>query len=196
MTECGEASSEAPAEPMTECDTGLEAKLESIRDDYDEKLARERVRAVVESYERKRANAEKQALCESIIASYKARKDAENRKAVVESTMAEKIDELGDKMTAMCEGTKGSDSLDAKFESIIAKFSKDKADAKVTKELDAKLESILRKAAASHEADKKLSAIVESVKSAADKAAPKKDALDAKLESIIANAKKKIAEAK
>jgi ABC-type enterochelin transport system substrate-binding protein len=172
----------------------VDAKLESIRDDYVERIARDRVKAVVESYERKRAIAEKQALCESIIAGYKARKESEDRKNLVESTMGEKISELGDKMAAMLEGTESKDSLDAKFESILDKFGKDKAAMKATEKLDAKLESILSKAVADKEADRKLAAIVESVKNPAP--AAKKEGLDARLESIIADAKKKIAAAK
>jgi len=198
VVECGEAcaepATEPAAEPVVECGDAVDAKLESIRDDYVERIARDRVKAVVESYERKRAIAEKQALCESIIAGYKARKESEDRKNLVESTMGEKISELGDKMAAMLEGTESKDSLDAKFESILDKFGKDKAAMKATEKLDAKLESILSKAVADKEADRKLAAIVESVKNPAP--AAKKEGLDARLESIIADAKKKIAAAK
>ena len=193
MVECGDKSAE---EPMVECGDAVDAKLESIKDRYVDTLARDRVRAVVESYERKRAIAEKQALCESIINGYKSRKAEEARQAMVESTMGEKISELGDKVSAMCESTAKAESLEAKFESILSKFKQEKAEAEASKNLDAKLESILEKTVASKEADKKLAAIVESVKTPAAPAEVKKDTLDAKLESIIADAKKKIAEAK
>jgi hypothetical protein len=47
MVECGDKSAE---EPMVECGDAVDAKLESIKDRYVDTLARDRVRAVVESY--------------------------------------------------------------------------------------------------------------------------------------------------
>lgn len=204
VTECGAAPAEpvtecgdAPAvDAVTECGDGVDAKLESIKANYVEALARERVRTVVESYEKKRAEAEKQALCESIIADYKARKASDERQAMVESTMKDKMAELGDKVATLCESTKASDTLDAKFESILGQFKERKAEEAASKALDAKLESILAKVTASKETDAKLAAIVESVKSPKEPAVEDKPALDAKLESIIAEAKQKIAAAK
>ena len=180
---------------------GIDAQLESIKANYVESLARERVRAVVESYEEKRALAEKQALCESIIADYNARKTADERQAKVESALGDKIAELGDKVSALCESNDAYDALNAKFESIIGKFKEEKAANAASTALDAKLESILAKAKNDKEVDAKLAAIVESVKSPKtvdskqDSAAIKRG-LDAKLESIIADAKQKIAAAK
>ena len=197
VTECGatepvtECGSTEPA-PVTECGETdkVDVQLESIKANYVEQLARERVRAVVESYQQKRALAEKQALCESIIADYKARKESEERKAVVESTMGEKIGELGTKLAAMCESAEQPNDVDAQLEAIINQY-------KGNKELDAKLESIVNNFKASQETAKKLDTIVESVKAPAEAPAEtKKSTLDAKLESIIANAKKKIAESK
>ena len=188
VTECGATE---PA-PVTECGETdkVDVQLESIKANYVEQLARERVRAVVESYQQKRALAEKQALCESIIADYKARKESEKRKAVVESTMGEKIGELGTKLAAMCESAEQPNDVDAQLEAIVNQY-------KGNKELDAKLESIVNNFKASQETAKKLDTIVESVKAPAEAPAEtKKSTLDAKLESIIANAKKKIAEAK
>ena len=216
VTECGDAEKDSILPAVTEGEEGatddagvteeagdemlgeaVDAKLESIKANYVETLARERVRAVVESYQHKRDLAEKQALCESIIANYNARKESEERKAVVESTMGDKIDELGDKLAAMCEGQSGSDELDAKLESIVGDFKAAKANEAASKDLDAKLESIVAKFAAGKEADKKLDAIVESVKTPKeDPVEAPKAGLDAKLESIIAEAKKKIAAAK
>lgn len=227
VTECGDVppvaessevppeaeSSEVPpaAEPAVESvdgdgtdtiddDGDVDVKLESIKANYVESLARDRVRAVVESYERNRESAEKQALCESIIADYQARRNAENRQVMVESTMNTKIAELGDKVTALCENETQPDTLDAKFESILSNFKEKKEEENASKTLDAKLESILAKVKSDKEIDKKLGAIVESVKTSKaseQKApAPEQSGLDAKLESIIATAKQKIAAAK
>ena len=150
--------------------------------------------------------AEKEALCESIIADYKARHEAADRQAMVESTMGEKLSELGDKVATLCESATKSDTLDAKFESILGQFKAKKAGETASQVLDAKLESILGKVKNDKAVDAKLAAIVESVKApkAATKAVPvtkaapaaPKAGLDAKLESIIASAKKKIAAAK
>ncbi len=203
--ECGEQPAveptEAPADFNSVTGDDVDAQLESIKANYVESIARERVRAVVESFERKRDMAEKEALCESIIADYKARHEAEDRQAMVESTMGDKLSELGDKVAALCESTNKTDALDAKFESILGDFKAEKAAETASQELDAKLESILAKVKADKEVDAKLSAIVESVKApkaAAPEAAPAapKAGLDAKLESIIASAKQKIAAAK
>ena len=215
-TECGEA----PAD-------NTDIQLESIKANYVANLAKERVRAITEAYDRKRALAEKRALCESIISNYQENEAAKERKAVVESTMGEKISELGDKVAALCENASKDKGLDAKLESILnnvkkgktldaklesiltgsnkpsAQSSSDVFDAKLesilgkvkaSKELDAKLESIVNKVSADKAVDAKLAAIVESVK--APKAAPAKAPLDAKLESIIASTKQKIAAAK
>lgn len=223
--ECGEQPAVEPADLNSVMDDDVDARLESIKANYVESIARERVRAVVESYERKRDMAEKEALCESIIADYKARHEAENRQAMVESTMGDKLSELGDKVAAICEsahksdaldakfesilgkikaekaGETASQTLDAKFESILGKFKAEKASEAASQALDAKFESILGKVRNDKAVDAKLAAIVESVKapkSAAHKApaAAPKAGLDAKLESIIATAKKKIAAAK
>ena len=203
--ECGEQPAveptEAPADFNSVMDGDVDAQLETIKANYVESIARERVRAVVESFERKRDMAEKEALCESIIADYKARHEAEDRQAMVESTMGDKLSELGDKVAALCESAQKTDTLDAKFESILGKFKAEKAAEAASQDLDAKLESILAGVKADKEVDAKLAAIVESVKApkaAAPKAAPAapKAGLDAKLESIIATAKQKIAAAK
>ena len=200
--ECGEV----PPTGDEDLDGAVDSKLESIKANYVESIARERVRAVVESYERKRDMAEKEALCESIIADYKARHEAADRQAMVESTMGEKLSELGDKVATLCESATKSDTLDAKFESILGQFKAKKAGETASQVLDAKLESILGKVKNDKAVDAKLAAIVESVKApkAATKAVPvtkaapaaPKAGLDAKLESIIASAKKKIAAAK
>lgn len=200
--ECGEQPAvEPPADFNSVMDSDVDAKLESIKANYVESIARERVRAVVESYDQKRAESEKQALCESIIADYKARHETEDRQAMVESTMDEKLSELGDKVATLCESAAKADALDAKFESILGKFKAEKASEAASQALDAKFESILSKVKNDKAVDAKLAAIVESVKApkaAAPKAAPAapKAGLDAKLESIIATAKKKIAAAK
>lgn len=207
--ECGEepaveptvAPTEAPADFNSVMDADVDAQLESIKANYVESIARERARTVVESYERKRDMAEKEALCESIIADYKARHEAEDRQAMVESTMGDKLSELGDKVAALCESAQKTDTLDAKFESILGNFKAEKAAETASKELDAKFESILSKVKNDKAVDAKLAAIVESVKApkaAAPQAAPAapKAGLDAKLESIIASAKQKIAAAK
>ena len=202
--ECGEEPAveptEAPADFNSVMDGDVDAKLESIKANYVESIARERVRAVVESYDQKRAESEKQALCESIIADYKARHENEDRQAMVESTMDEKLSELGDKVATLCESAAKADALDAKFESILGQFKAEKANEAASQALDAKFESILSKVKNDKAVDAKLAAIVESVKApkAAPKAAPAapKAGLDAKLESIIATAKKKIAAAK
>ena len=200
--ECGEV----PPTGDEDLDGAVDSQLESIKANYVESIARERVRAVVESYERKRDMAEKEALCESIIADYKARHEAADRQAMVESTMGEKLSELGDKVATLCESAAKSDALDAKFESILGQFKAKKAGETASQVLDAKLESILSKVKNDKAVDAKLAAIVESVKApkAATKAVPvtkaapaaPKAGLDAKLESIIASAKKKIAAAK
>ena len=194
--ECGEV----PPTGDEDLDGAVDSQLESIKANYVESIARERVRAVVESYERKRDMAEKEALCESIIADYKARHEAADRQAMVESTMGEKLSELGDKVATLCESATKSDTLDAKFESILGQFKAKKAGEAASQVLDAKFESILGKIKNDKAVDAKLAAIVESVKApkAATKAAPvsPKSGLDAKLESIIASAKKKIAAAK
>lgn len=200
--ECGEV----PPTGDEDLDGAVDSQLESIKANYVESIARERVRAVVESYERKRDMAEKEALCESIIADYKARHEAADRQAMVESTMGEKLSELGDKVATLCESATKSDTLDAKFESILGQFKAKKAGETASQVLDAKLESILGKVKNDKAVDAKLAAIVESVKApkAATKAVPvtkaapaaPKAGLDAKLESIIATAKKKIAAAK
>lgn len=200
--ECGEV----PPTGDEDLDGAVDSQLESIKANYVESIARERVRAVVESYERKRDMAEKEALCESIIADYKARHEAADRQAMVESTMGEKLSELGDKVATLCESATKSDTLDAKFESILGQFKAKKAGETASQVLDAKLESILGKVKNDKAVDAKLAAIVESVKApkAATKAVPvtkaapaaPKAGLDAKLESIIASAKKKIAAAK
>lgn len=175
-------------------DEAVNSKLESIKANYVESIARERVRAVVESYERKRDMAEKEALCESIIADYKARHEAEERQSMVESTMGEKLSELGDKVATLCESADKVDALDAKFESILGQFKTKKANEVASQALDAKLESILSKIKNDKTVDAKLAAIVESVKT--PKTDTFKSGLDSKLESIIATAKKKIAAAK
>ena len=194
--ECGEV----PPTDDEDLDGAVDSQLESIKANYVESIARERVRAVVESYERKRDMAEREALCESIIADYKARHEASDRQAMVESTMGEKLSELGDKVATLCESAAKSDALDAKFESILGQFKSKKASDTASQALDAKFESILSKVKNDKAVDAKLAAIVESVKApkAATKAAPvsPKSGLDAKLESIIATAKKKIAAAK
>ena len=195
-----ESTGNPASEPALE---SVDAKLESIKADYVEKLARERVRAITEAYDRKRALAEKRALCESIIANYQEGEAAKDRQIKVESTMNEKISELGDKVATLCESamsngvSKSTNVLDAKLESILNHV-------KSSKTLDAKLESILGKVKADRDIDAKLAAIVESVKT--PKTVPEaahqttetapKATLDAKLESIIANAKQKIAAAK
>ena len=209
--ECGDATVECGEVPPTTVEgvedgteeifeESVNAKLESIKANYVESIARERVRAVVESYDQKRAESEKQALCESIIADYKARHENEDRQAMVESTMDEKLSELGDKVATLCESAAKADALDAKFESILGQFKAEKANEAASQALDAKFESILSKVKNDKAVDAKLAAIVESVKApkAAPKAAPAapKAGLDAKLESIIATAKKKIAAAK
>jgi hypothetical protein len=194
--ECGEV----PPTGDEDLDGAVDSQLESIKANYVESIARERVRAVVESYERKRDMAEREALCESIIADYKARHEADDRQAMVESTMGEKLSELGDKVATLCESAAKSDTLDAKFESILGQFKAKKASDIASQALDAKFESIISKVKNDKAVDAKLAAIVESVK--APKAVPKaahvatKSGLDAKLESIIATAKKKIAAAK
>ena len=194
--ECGEV----PPTGDEDLDGAVDSQLESIKANYVESIARERVRAVVESYERKRDMAEREALCESIIADYKARHEASDRQAMVESTMGEKLSELGDKVATLCESAAKSDALDAKFESILGQFKSKKASDIASQVLDAKFESILSKVKNDKAVDAKLAAIVESMKApkAATKAAPvsPKPGLDAKLESIIATAKKKIAAAK
>lgn len=194
--ECGEV----PPTGDEDLDGDVDSQLESIKANYVESIARERVRAVVESYERKRDMAEREALCESIIADYKSRHEAADRQAMVESTMGEKLSELGDKVATLCESAVKSDTLDAKFESILGQFKTKKASDTASQALDAKFESILSKVKNDKAVDAKLAAIVESVKApkAAPKAAPAatKSGLDAKLESIIATAKKKIAAAK
>ena len=200
--ECGEV----PPTGDEDLDGAVDSQLESIKANYVESIARERVRAVVESYERKRDMAEREALCESIIADYKARHEASDRQAMVESTMGEKLSELGDKVATLCESAAKSDALDAKFESILGQFKSKKASDTASQALDAKFESILSKVKNDKAVDAKLAAIVESVKApkAATKAVPvtkaapaaPKAGLDAKLESIIASAKKKIAAAK
>ena len=194
--ECGEV----PPTDDEDLDGAVDSQLESIKANYVESIARERVRAVVESYERKRDMAEREALCESIIADYKARHEASDRQAMVESTMGEKLSELGDKVATLCESAAKSDALDAKFESILGQFKSKKASDTASQALDAKFESILSKVKNDKAVDAKLAAIVESVKApkAATKAAPvsPKSGLDAKLESIIATAKKKLAAAK
>ena len=194
--ECGEV----PPTGDEDLDGAVDSQLESIKANYVESIARERVRAVVESYERKRDMAEREALCESIIADYKARHEASDRQAMVESTMGEKLSELGDKVATLCESAAKSDTLDAKFESILGQFKTKKASDIASQVLDAKFESILSKVKNDKAVDAKLAAIVESMKApkAATKAAPvsPKSGLDAKLESIIATAKKKIAAAK
>ena len=194
--ECGEV----PPTGDEDLDGAVDSQLESIKANYVESIARERVRAVVESYERKRDMAEKEALCESIIADYKARHEAADRQAMVESTMGEKLSELGDKVATLCESAAKSDALDAKFESILGQFKTKKASDTASQALDAKFESILSKVKNDKAVDAKLAAIVESMKApkAATKAAPvsPKSGLDAKLESIIATAKKKIAAGK
>ena len=194
--ECGEV----PPTGDEDLDGAVDSQLESIKANYVESIARERVRAVVESYERKRDMAEREALCESIIADYKARHEASDRQAMVESTMGEKLSELGDKVATLCESAAKSDTLDAKFESILGQFKTKKASDIASQVLDAKFESILSKVKNDKAVDAKLAAIVESMKApkAATKAAPvsPKSGLDAKLESIIASAKKKIAAAK
>ena len=200
--ECGEV----PPTGDEDLDGAVDSQLESIKANYVESIARERVRAVVESYERKRDMAEREALCESIIADYKARHEASDRQAMVESTMGEKLSELGDKVATLCESAAKSDTLDAKFESILGQFKTKKAGEAASQVLDAKLESILGKVKNDKAVDAKLAAIVESAKApkAATKAVPvtkaapaaPKAGLDAKLESIIASAKNKIAAAK
>ena len=221
VTECGdEKAAESVLPPVTEGEEGEEeevvvddgaaleesvnAQLESIKANYVESLARERVRAVIESFQQKRSIAEKQALCESIIADYKAHRAEEEQKAVVESAMGDKIGELGDKLATLCESAAESESVDAKLESIVDGFKAAKAKETASKELDAKLESIVAKFNAGKEADQKLAALVESVKAPKTESAEqqvsaveeKKAGIDAKLESIIADAKKKIAAAK
>ena len=137
---------EKPADLNSVMDDDVDARLESIKANYVESIARERVRAVVESYERKRDMAEKEALCESIIADYKARHEAADRQAMVESTMGEKLSELGDKVATLCESATKSDTLDAKFESILGQFKAKKAGETASQVLDAKLESIIASA--------------------------------------------------
>ena len=140
--ECGEV----PPTGDEDLDGAVDSQLESIKANYVESIARERVRAVVESYERKRDMAEKEALCESIIADYKARHEAADRQAMVESTMGEKLSELGDKVATLCESATKSDTLDAKFESILGQFKAKKAGETASQVLDAKLESIIASA--------------------------------------------------
>ena len=195
-TEGGEeaaADEEKPAETEANDGEAIDSKLESIKANYVESIARERVRAVVESYERKRDMAEKEALCESIIADYKARHEAEDRQAMVESTMGEKLSELGDKVATLCESVAKADALDTKFESILGRFKTEKANEVASQALDAKFESILSKVKNGKAVDAKLAAIVESVKApkAATKAAPvsPKSGLDAKFESILSKVK-------
>ncbi len=203
-TECGEApaATECGAvEPKMEDgeeDANLDAQLESIKDKYVENVARARVRAVVESYQKQRELDKRTALCESIIAEYRANEaKKEEKKAHMESTMQEKLSELGSKLVseyqkkAEAKMEANESKLDAKLESIVSNFSKKAEEKKSIDALSAKLESIVAKIDA-----KKPEAVMESVKAPADKEAQKKDALDAKLESIIANAKKKMAEAK
>ena len=137
--ECGEV----PPTGDEDLDEAVDSQLESIKANYVESIARERVRAVVESYERKRDMAEREALCESIIADYKARHEAADRQAMVESTMGEKLSELGDKVATLCESAAKSDTLDAKFESILGQFKAKKAGETASQVLDAKLESII-----------------------------------------------------
>lgn len=203
-TECGEApaATECGAvEPKMEDgeeDANLDAQLESIKDKYVENVARARVRAVVESYQKQRELDKRTALCESIIAEYRANEaKKEEKKAQMESTMQEKLSELGSKLVS--EYQKKAESkmeaneskLDAKLESIVSNFSKKAEEKKSIDALSAKLESIVAKIDA-----KKPEAVMESATAPSDKEVQKKDALDAKLESIIANAKKKMAEAK
>lgn len=196
--ECGEV----PPTGDEDLDGAVDSQLESIKANYVESIARERVRAVVESYERKRDMAEREALCESIIADYKARHEASDRQAMVESTMGEKLSELGDKVATLCESAAKSDTLDAKFESILGQFKTKKASETASQALDAKFESILSKVKNDKAVDAKLAAIVESMKAPKAASVTKaahvapKSGLDAKLESIIATAKKKIAAAK
>ena len=111
-----ESTGNPASEPALE---SVDAKLESIKADYVEKLARERVRAITEAYDRKRALAEKRALCESIIANYQEGEAAKDRQIKVESTMNEKISELGDKVASMVES-----SSRAKAEAILENATK------------------------------------------------------------------------
>ena len=194
-TECGAVE---PKMEDGEEDANLDAQLESIKDKYVENVARARVRAVVESYQKQRELDKRTALCESIIAEYRANEaKKEEKKAQMESTMQEKLSELGSKLVSeyqkKAEAKMEADEskLDAKLESIVSNFSKKAEEKKSIDALSAKLESIVAKIDA-----KKPEAVMESATAPADKEAQKKDALDAKLESIIANAKKKMAEAK
>ena len=194
-TECGAVE---PKMEDGEEDANLDAQLESIKDKYVENVARARVRAVVESYQKQRELDKRTALCESIIAEYRANEaKKEEKKAQMESTMQEKLSELGNKLVseyqkkAEAKMEANESKLDAKLESIVSNFSKKAEEKKSIDALSAKLESIVAKIDA-----KKPEAVMESATAPADKEAQKKDALDAKLESIIANAKKKMAEAK
>lgn len=196
--ECGAAPAPETEPTVTEAaapnpiDPDLDAKLESIKNNYIEAVAADRVRAVVESFQRKRDDADKQALCESIIANYMASQEAAEQKAQLESvTMAEKIGELGEKVVGLY-GAKTD--LDAKLESILDGYMAAKAKEDESKALDAKLESIVNDYVNAN-VDKApepepAPAVVESAK------VPEKSALDAKLESIIAETKAKMAAAK
>ena len=214
VTECGDKpmneDAEVPEEPMDDASAEsledipleesaeIDAKLESIKNNYVESVARSRVRAVVESYQKKRSLEERSALCESIIENYRkqhAQDKADAHKAKMESAMTSKLAELGNKVAEKAEAKMESDmsKLDAKLESIVGKYSRTVAEKKAADKLSAKLESIVDRVSKEQGLSKKLDSILESA--SAPKVEPAKDPLDAKLESIIATAKQKIASA-
>lgn len=215
VTECGDKpmneDAEVPEEPMDDAaaesledmpleeSAAIDAKLEGIKNNYVESVARARVRAVVESYQKKRSLEERSALCESIIENYRkqhAQDKADAHKAKMESAMTSKLAELGNKVAEKAEAKMESDmsKLDAKLESIVGKYSKTVAEKKAADKLSAKLESIVDRVSKEQGLSKKLDSILESA--SAPKVEPAKETLDAKLESIVADAKPEVKPAK
>ena len=218
VTECGDKpvneDAEVPPEPVEDTSTetveempleesaAIDAKLEGIKNNYVESVARARVRAVVESYQKKCSLDERSALCESIIDNYRknhAAAKTDDHKAKMESVMTSKLTELGNKV---------AETASAKMESIVGKYNKTVAEKKAADNLSAKLESIVARVSKEQGLSQKLDSILESASVPAEEpklesaapevkpeVAPAKDPLDAKLESIITNAKQKIAAA-
>lgn len=211
VTECGDKpmneDAEVPEEPMDDASAesledmpleesaAIDAKLEGIKNNYVESVARARVRAVVESYQKKRSLEERSVLCESIIENYRkqhAQDKADAHKAKMESAMTSKLTELGNKVAEKAEAKmeSGMSKLDAKLESIVGKYSKTVAEKKAADKLSAKLESILDRVSKEQGLSKKLDSILESA--SAPKVEPAKETLDAKLESNVADAKPEV----
>lgn len=156
-----------------------QAKLESIRGEYVQARAADKIRSIVESFQARKNSETKKAKLESIVANYKKN---EAKKARMESVTAARLDSIVDNYARNVNpSTNGDAQIKAKLESIAANYiaNERRLEEKAAAE-NAKMEAV-------HNAERKLKAKLESISAGYHGSIRKAAETDAKLESIMNN---------